>query len=377
VGSGGTSCADRYRAAMSSVRVAVLFGGRSSEHSISCISGAAVWQTLIDAGYEVLPIALTRATGMVRYDGSPADLRAESLPVVDSGAAEVVIPSDPSLGGIVIDGRIEQVDVVFPVLHGPWGEDGTIQGALELAGLPYVGSGVLASALCMDKIMLKTVLRAAGIAVTDWVAIDSRAWPAQQKDVLAEISELGSVVFVKPSRAGSSMGITRVDVEKDGERALLAAIEVARSHDPRVIVEAAMVGSREIECGVRQTSRGAIEASVCAEIVVKDGFDFYDFDAKYVADGAELVVPAEIPAHVNDTVRDLAARCFGETGCESLARVDFFATNDSVVVNELNTMPGFTPISMFPRMWQESGVNYTELVVDLVQQALGRPIGLR
>jgi len=362
---------------MSSVRVAVLFGGRSSEHSISCISGAAVWQTLVDAGYEVLPIALTPAAGMVRYDGSPSDLRSEPLPIVDSGSAEVVIPIAPSTGGVVIDGRIEPVDVVFPVLHGPWGEDGTIQGLLELAGLPYVGSGVLASALCMDKITLKTVLRAAGIAVADWVAIDSRAWSTSRNEVLAAIAELGPVVFVKPSRAGSSMGITRVDANKEGMRALEHAIEVARTHDPRVIVEAAMMGAREIECGVRQTSQNSIDTSVCAEIVVKEGIDFYDFDAKYVADGAELVVPAALPTATGDTVRDLAQRCFIEAGCEGLARVDFFITNESVVVNELNTMPGFTPISMFPRMWQESGVSYTDLVVDLVQQAMRRPTGLR
>ena len=377
MGSGGTSCADRYRAAMSPVRVAVLFGGRSSEHSISCISGAAVWQTLVDAGYEVLPIALTPAAGMVCYDGSPSDLRAEPLPIVDSGVAEVVIPSDPSTGGVVIDGRIEPVDVVFPVLHGPWGEDGTIQGLLELAGLPYVGSGVLASAMCMDKITLKTVLRAAGIAVADWVAIDSRAWSTNRNEVLAAIAELGSVVFVKPSRAGSSMGITRVDSERDGEQGLVSAIEVARTHDPRVIVEASAEGAREIECGVRQTSQGSVESSVCAEIVVKEGFDFYDFDAKYVADGAELVVPADVPSNVSQEVRDLAQRCFIEAGCEGLARVDFFIMNESIVVNELNTMPGFTPISMFPRMWQESGVSYTDLVVDLVQQAISRPAGLR
>lgn len=362
---------------MSRLRAAVLFGGRSSEHSISCISGAAVWQTLIDAGFEVLPVALTPAAGMVRYDGTPADLRADPLPIVDSGSADAVIPSNPTVGGIVIDGCVEKVDVVFPVLHGPWGEDGTIQGLLELAGLPYVGSGVLASALCMDKITLKTVLRAAGITVADWVAIDSREWPVKRKQVLAAITELGSVVFVKPSRAGSSMGITRVDIEIGGVSALEAAIELARTHDPRVIVESAVVGAREIECGVRQTSHGAIDASVCAEIVVKDGFDFYDFDAKYVADGAELIVPATLPEAVTDTVRRLAQRCFIETGCEGLARVDFFVTNESIVVNELNTMPGFTPISMFPRMWQESGVSYTDLVVDLVQQAVGRPTGLR
>lgn len=377
MGSRCSGVADRYRAAMASARVAVLFGGRSSEHSISCISGAAVWQTLIDAGYEVLPIALTRAAGMVRYDGSPADLRAEQLPVVESGSHRVVIPSDPTAQGVMVDGHLEKVDVVFPVLHGPWGEDGTIQGLLELAGLPYVGSGVLASALCMDKITLKTVLRSAGVAVADWVAVDSRAWPAQRHDIETAVSRLGPIVFVKPSRAGSSVGITRVNLEVDGEGALGAAIDVARSHDPRVIVEAAVLGAREIECGVRQTSAGSIDASVCAEIVVKQGFDFYDFDAKYVADGADLVVPARLPAGVEDAVRDLARSCFVETDCEGLARVDFFVTEDSIVVNELNTMPGFTPISMFPRMWEESGVDYPDLVIGLVEQALGRPTGLR
>lgn len=373
----GERALDRYRAAMSRVRVAVLFGGRSSEHSISCISGAAVWQTLAAAGFDVVPIALTPSAGMVRYDGSPEQLRAVPLPVVDSGAADVVIPSDPSVTGVLIDGKVEHVDVVFPVLHGPWGEDGTVQGLLELAGLPYVGSGVLASALCMDKVTLKTVLRAAGIAVADWVYVDSYVWQSQRAEVLANIDRLGSVVFVKPSRAGSSMGITRVDRASDGDEGLEGAIEAARSHDPRVIVEAAVVDAREIECGLRQKSDGEINASVCAEIKVKEGFDFYDFDAKYVADGAELLVPAHIPTHTSESVRELARRCFIETGCEGLARVDFFVTSDGVVVNELNTMPGFTPISMFPRMWQESGVGYTELVVDLVQQALGRSPGLR
>lgn len=360
---------------MSPVRVAVMFGGRSSEHSISCISGASVWQTLVDSGYDVLPIALTPSAGMVRYEGSPADLRSTSLPVVESGSGEVVIPCDPTAGGVIIDGVMERVDVVFPVLHGPWGEDGTIQGLLELAGLPYVGSGVLASAMCMDKITLKTVLRAGGIDVADWVAVSLRSWTSEREAVIAALAELDSVVFVKPSRAGSSIGISRV-ATKD-VAALEGAIEAALHHDPRVIVEAAVGGAREIECGVRQRSDGHIESSVCAEIIVKDGFAFYDFDAKYVADGAELVVPADIPASVSDKVRELARRCFIQAGCEGLARVDFFVRGEAVVVNELNTMPGFTPISMFPRMWQESGVDYGTLVADLVQEALGRSPGLR
>lgn len=362
---------------MSSPRVAVLFGGRSSEHSISCISGAYVWEALVDAGYEVVPVGVTASAGMYRYDGTPEGLRAVSLPVLEPTGAEVVTACNPSAGGFTIDGRFEAVDVVFPVLHGPWGEDGTVQGLLELAGLPYVGSGVLASALCMDKITLKTVLRAAGVNVPDWVVIDAARWRSQREQVLSAIKDLGSVVFVKPSRAGSSIGITRVDTRVSGAAELERAIEEARSHDPRVIVEAAILDSREIECGVRQRRDGAIDSSVCAEIEVKDGFDFYDFDAKYVSDGAELLVPAPLPEEIADAVRELARRCFIATGCEGLARVDFFVTEDFIVVNELNTMPGFTPISMFPRMWQESGVSFTELVVDLVEQALARDRGLR
>ena len=284
---------------------------------------------------------------------------------------------DPSASGVLIDGEVHQVDAVFPVLHGPWGEDGTVQGLLELTGLPYVGSGVLASAVCMDKITLKTLLRAAGVRVGDWVGIDAHAWATQRVQVLAAIANLGPVVFVKPSRAGSSMGITRVDISDGDTAALERAIEEARRHDPRVIVEAAVNGAREVECGVRQRVDGSVEASVCAEIMVKDGFEFYDFDAKYLADGADLVVPAQLSADVSDAVRALAVRCFTDIGCEGLARVDFFVTEDAILVNELNTMPGFTSISMFPRMWQETGLTYTQLVVDLVEQARARGTGLR
>ncbi len=364
---------------MSKARVAILFGGRSSEHSISCISAASVWESLDAAGYSVLPVALTTTAGMVLFEGSPADLRATAMPVIAAGGSNVVIPADPSRGGFVIDGNFERIDVVFPVLHGPWGEDGTIQGLLELAGLPYVGSGVLASALCMDKITLKTVLRGVGIAVTDWVRVDASSWSTDsgRATLWADIQRLGPVVFVKPSRTGSSMGISRVDLRTHDFESVEAAIEIAREHDPRVLVEAAVVGAREIECGVRQRVDGSLESSVCAEIIVREGFDFYDFDAKYVADGAELVVPAELPAKITKVITETAVRSFSVAGCEGLARVDFFVDGEEVIVNELNTMPGFTPISMFPRMWQTSGVDYPELVQDLVEQALHRGTGLR
>jgi D-alanine-D-alanine ligase len=333
-----------------------------------------VWEALESRGHEVLPIAITPHAGMVRYPGTPADLRAVDLPVIDDGPESVVIPCDPDRPGVVIDGEFHAIDVVFPVLHGPWGEDGTIQGLLELAGVPYVGSGVLASALCMDKITLKTVLRAAGITVSDWVAIDGGS---DVEDALTRALGLGSVVFVKPSRAGSSVGISRIDVQRDGRPGLMAAIESARAHDPRVIIEAGVLDAREIECGVRQTADGSVDASTCAEIAIRDGFDFYDFNAKYISDGADLIVPAEIGADTVEKVRAMARRCFLEVGCEGLARVDFFVRGEDIVVNEVNTMPGFTPISMFPRMWEASGVEYTELVDSLVAQALSRPTGLR
>jgi D-alanine-D-alanine ligase len=336
-----------------------------------------MWESLEAAEYSVLPIAITPSGHMIRYDGSPGDLRSQQLPVVGSGTDTATFVCDPAAHGLIIDGAVEKVDAVFPVLHGPWGEDGTIQGWLELANLPYVGSGVLASALCMDKSVLKTVLRASDIPVCDWVAIDNHGWTTRRDELINACQQLGDVVFVKPARAGSSLGISRVQASSEDPVALVSAIEAAREHDPRVIVEAAAVGAREIECGVRQRVDGSIEASVCAEIVVREGFDFYDFEAKYISDGAHLVVPAEVSPEQAENVADLARRCFVAAGCEGLARVDFFLTDSGLLVNEINTMPGFTPISMFPRMWEASGVAYSSLVDELVQQALARNSGLR
>jgi len=290
----------------------------------------------------------------------------------------VHLPADPSVHGVLVNGQPLHVDVVFTVLHGPWGEDGTIQGALELAGIPYVGSGVLASALCMDKITLKTVLQADDVPVMPWVAITESAWRLDREGVLARIDELGPSVFVKPSRAGSSMGISKVDIDADGRAGLIEAIEKARTHDPRVIVEQAATGAREIECGVRQLPDGDVQASRCAQILVRADFEFYDFDAKYVADGAELLVPAPVSDEMHARIGELSRRCFAVAGCEGLARVDFFVDDDlQIVVNEVNTMPGFTPISMYPRMWEATGVAYAELVDSLVREAYGCSPGLR
>jgi D-alanine-D-alanine ligase len=271
--------------------------------------------------------------------------------------------------------ELGEVDVVLPLLHGPYGEDGTLQGLLELAGVPYVGSGVFASAAAMDKGHMKTLLQGAGLPVGPYAVITPRQWATDRAAVRETVAALGYPVFVKPARAGSSVGITKVH----GPEQLDDAVESARGHDPRVVVEA-MVEGREIECGVLEgLAGGPPEASVPGEVVVGGEHEFYDFAAKYLPDeGTDLVVPAGLPDAVAKEVQDLACQAFEALACEGLARVDFFVTPDgSVVVNEVNTMPGFTPVSMFPLMWQASGLDYPALVDRLVQTALARPVGLR
>jgi D-alanine-D-alanine ligase len=292
-----------------------------------------------------------------------------------------VLSGDPTHRGLTVHepGKVPQefgeVDVVLPLLHGPYGEDGTIQGLLELAGVPYVGSGVFASAAAMDKGHMKALLVAAGLPVGAHAVVTPRQWAADPTAVRNTAEALGFPLFVKPCRAGSSVGISKVhDVSE-----LDDAIELARSHDPRIVLEA-MVEGREIECGVLDgLDGGPPEASVPAEVIVGGEHEFYDFDAKYLPDeGTELAVPADLPDDVTQRVRELALQTFEALACEGLARVDFFVRRDgSVVVNEINTMPGFTPVSMFPLMWKASGLDYPALVDRLLQTALRRPTGLR
>ena len=359
-------------------RVAVVFGGRSTEHGISCVSAGNVLAALDPDEFDVVPIGITRDGGWVLTTGDSGDLRIQDrrLPAVteESGSAVVLSP-DPTLGAVeIVDARdgvraLSGVDVVFPMLHGAYGEDGTIQGLLEMAGLPYVGAGVFASAAAMDKEFTKKLAVAEGIPVGPYVVLR-----AGQSLSPAERDRLGLPVFVKPSRAGSSIGITRVTDWAD----LDAAIGAARTIDPKVLVEAAVVG-REIECGVLEGEHGGLpEASVCGEIRVTGGHDFYDFEAKYLDDVAEISVPADLPVAVSERVRELAVRTFVALDCAGLARVDFFVTpGNEVYLNEINTMPGFTPISLFPRMWGASGLDYQKLISRLVRTALRRGTGLR
>jgi D-alanine-D-alanine ligase len=313
-----------------------------------------------------------------RVAGQPPQLTSGPLPQVVDGA-DVVLALDPAATALIVNDPPQPpqrlaVDVVFPVLHGPNGEDGTLQGLLELADLRYVGSGVLASAAAMDKHTMRMLLSAAGLPVCPWVHLRAAQWDADPGAVLRAVAPLGWPVFVKPSRAGSSFGISKVS-DPDG---LGAAIALAGRYDPRVLVEQAVVG-REVECGVLEGRAGSPpDVSVLGEVVVGGGHEFYDFEAKYTdGEALQLVIPAQVPPAVQAAARELAAAAFDTLGCEGLARVDFFLTDDGLVLNEVNTMPGFTPSSMFPRVWAASGLTYAALVDRLVRTALERPLGLR
>lgn len=367
-------------------RVAVVFGGRSGEHGISCVTASGVLRAIDRGRYDVVPIGITRTGRWVLAADDPARWAISDgrLPEVTDDAAldAVVVPlasDDKELVALPSDGAarsLGHVDVVLPLLHGPYGEDGTIQGMLDLAGIRYVGAGVLASAVGMDKHYMKVVLEGHGIPVAPSVLVRPGRFDADPPGVTAEVARLGLPVFVKPARAGSSLGISRVDDLAD----LAAAVRAAQEHDPKVIVEAGVTG-REIECAVLGgRDGGEPRTSVPGEIVVVDPqHTFYDFEAKYLDEaGVALRCPADLPPEVEQEVRRLAARTFEAIGCEGLARVDTFVTEDGrVLVNEINTMPGFTPFSMYPRMWEASGVTYPELVDELLQLALARTTGLR
>lgn len=363
---------------MGKTRVAVVFGGRSSEHTISCVSAGSILANLDRNRFEIVPVGITREGGWVLGTDDPEALRIHDrqLPSVDGGT-DVVLAGDPTsrqLVSIRPGTEVEvlsAVDVVFPVLHGAFGEDGTIQGLLELAGIPYAGAGVLASAAAMDKVFAKKLLAAEGLPVGTYVAL------AREETTLsaAERERLGLPVFVKPARAGSSIGISKVSDWAD----LDAAIILARETDPKVLVEAAVVG-REIECGVLEFPDGRVEASLPAEIRVlaDDEAAWYDFETKYLGDAAELDIPAKIDDDVAERLRAMAIEAFAALDCQGLARVDFFVgAGGELTINEVNTMPGFTTTSAYPKMWAVTGVDYPTLLATLIDTAIARGTGLR
>ncbi|HYB26812.1 MAG TPA: D-alanine--D-alanine ligase family protein [Solirubrobacteraceae bacterium] len=324
---------------MKPTRVAVLGGGRSSEHEVSLASAASVREGLSDAGYEPIPIEIGR-DGVWRKDG----------------ATVAVTP------GCGLDG----VDVVFPVLHGPFGEDGTVQGLLECLDVPYVGAGVLASALCMDKVMFKELMAHAGMPQVDYRAVRAASFAEDRDRVLMDLGALGVPVFVKPARLGSSVGIVRATSADE----LPAALATAFEHDSLAIVEAAARGL-EVECSVIGNREPV--ASEPGEIVLGAGeAGWYDYEAKYSPGGMRLVVPARVPDGVRECIQEVAIRAFQLSGCSGLARVDFFIEGERVLLNELNTMPGFTTTSVFAALFEASGVPYAELLDRLVQLAFER-----
>jgi D-alanine-D-alanine ligase len=365
-------------------RVAVVFGGRSSEHAISCVTAGSVLRAIDRDVYDVVPIGIATDGRWVLESGDPERLRIQGpdrLPSVDGDRATIALAPDTHGTGLVVTAAAEpprtlgDVDVVFPVLHGPWGEDGTIQGMLEMAGVRYVGAGVLASAVSMDKAYMKVVLAAAGLPVMPSVTVTARQWKDDPVACRGRAEELGYPLFLKPARGGSSIGISKAHDALE----LDAGIEEALRHDPKVLVEVSAEGGREVECGVLQALDGRAETSQPAELRVGGDHEFYDFAAKYLpGESTEIDIPADLPAPVAERIRELAARAFEAVGGEGLARVDFFVMPDeSLVVNEINTMPGFTPTSMYPQMWAASGVDYPALVDRLIGLALQRDTGLR
>jgi D-alanine-D-alanine ligase len=366
-------------------RIAVVFGGRSNEHAVSCATAGSVLQAIDPDRYDVVPVGITRDGRWVLESDDPGRLAitsADKLPEVDVSRATVALSGVRDSSELVVQETgsvprtLGEVDVVFPLLHGPWGEDGTIQGLMEMAGVRYVGAGVLASAVGMDKHYMKIILQAHGLPVLPYAVLSARDWASDRAACVETVDSLGYPVFVKPARGGSSIGISKVS----GRDELDAAVREAQQHDPKVLVEVAAEGGREVECGVLQGfGTNPPDTSVVAEISVDPEHEFYDFAAKYLPEEQTLLtVPADLPTAMVDRIQQLSVRAFEVLSVEGLARVDFFVLPDErVVINEINTMPGFTPSSMFPRMWDASGLPYPQLVDRLIQLALHRDTGLR
>jgi D-alanine-D-alanine ligase len=354
--------------------VVLLHGGRSSEHEISCVTAAGILAAIDRNRFDVISVGITREGAMVLVpeDEMTYAIDAEAMPRVRDNGSRVLWPESTRARELRVleDGvvrSIGNVDVVMPMLHGPFGEDGTVQGMCEFVDLPYVGSGVLGSALCMDKNLAKTVLASAGIAVAPWRTI-TRAQLDRDPSVLARLDEgLHYPLFVKPARAGSSVGVSRVTEPEQ----LAPALDVAFAEDHSVLIESGVTG-REVEIGVLAGRHGETPrtSSVIGEIVFS-GRDFYDYEAKYLgAAGVSLVFPADVTDAEYESIKSAAIRSFEATQCAGYARIDFFLTEHGPVINEINTLPGFTPVSMFPQLWAASGMPYTELITELIELGL-------
>ena len=348
------------------LRVGVIFGGQSVEHEVSLLSARSIFQNLSGQRYETVPIGITRRGRWVTSTDGAALLR-EGLE--SAGAQNCFLPPDPSVGGLVIlgpGGMTVPLDVIFPIVHGGRGEDGTLQGLLEMAGLPYVGAGVLASSVGMDKDLMKRVFRDAGLPVVRSRTLLRRDWESARHEILDSLPpDLGFPCFIKPANTGSSVGITKAKTARDLE----AGLNLAFRYDRKAVVEVG-VDAREIECSV--LGNDSPQASVAGEIVPCN--EFYDYEAKYLTEGSELLIPAPLPPATAEEVRRLAVGAFKALDGSGMARVDFFLDRrtGALYLNEVNTLPGFTPISMYPKLWEASGVPYADLLDRLIDLALER-----
>jgi D-alanine-D-alanine ligase len=372
------------------IRVAVVFGGRGPEHPVSCMGGGNMLGAIDRSRYDVIPIGITTEGNWVQVADAPDRLAVTDgqLPSVEA-VAEPGSSVVPWAGGVVASAPAEiphlfgEVDVVLPVLHGPYGEDGTIQGLLEMAGVPYVGAGVLASAVSMDKEYMNLIFKAKGLPVGPYVVVRERDWPVsraadtepvESKRMLDDIAALGWPLFVKPARGGSSIGTSKANDMAQ----LHEAIATARQFDLKVLVEAAIDGV-EVEVSVLQGVDGAPpDTSIPGQLLVDGGEEFWDFEAKYLDSASGMAIPAPIPESAREEIRRLAAAAFDAVSCEGLARVDFFYTTDGqILVNEINTMPGLSPASYFQKMWEATGMPFPQLIDRLLETALKKGRGLR
>ena len=345
-------------------RVAIICGGRSSEHEISCTSAGGVLSAIDRNAYEPVLIGISKSgKWFLLAQDHPLSINGTTLPTVPETGTAVTLGVD----GFSAAGANLNIDIAFPVLHGPYGEDGTIQGLFEMADIPYVGSGVLASAVAMDKSFAKPIFASHGIKVAAGFVVRANDWQKDKAAIQSAADKLGYPVFVKPARGGSSRGTTKVKSSSE----FAAALEEAHRFDPKALVEQEIRGF-EIECAVLEI-KGEVKASLVVQIKIDAKYEFYDFEAKYLDGATTIELPAPIDQTVSDEIRVKAIAAFISLGCSGLARVDFFLTpNNEVIINELNTMPGFTATSVFPKMWEATGVSYSQTVTHLLQAALTR-----
>ena len=349
-------------------RVAIICGGRSSEHEISCISAGGVLSAIDRSQYEPVLIGISKSGKWFLLDESASlSIKDGALPSIPESGKAVALDAS----GFTSDGKNLNIEIVFPLLHGPYGEDGTIQGLLEIADIAYVGSGVLASAVAMDKSFAKPIFAAHGIKVAAGFVARASDWAKDKSGIQKQADQLGYPVFVKPARGGSSRGTTKVKSAAEFEAALIESFKF----DTKALVEQEIRGA-EIECAVLEID-GVPAASVVGQIKIDPKYDFYDFEAKYLDGATSIELPAPIDSKISDEIRTKAVSAFISLGCSGLARVDFFLTpNSEVIINELNTMPGFTATSVFPKMWAATGVGYKEVITYLLNTALTRNNGV-